>query len=162
MQLFQRFCRPQSYSCCSVQACFLHTHAKLSSRRLDWLLHQIEDLINPKYARSEHNKLSGRQDNVLARRRLVAAISKAKAQPAYRSCNNMAASPDSAGCCSSCRLPRHSPKRLSEVLQPHVHSPHVPRRSCCVILKNTTGACKHHPKLVFTNTTRQTVENVFR
>ena len=48
---------------------------------MDWLLHQIEDLINPKYARSEHNKLSGRQDNVLARRRLVAAISKAKAQP---------------------------------------------------------------------------------
>ena len=69
---------------------------------------------------------------------------------------------DSAGCCSSYRLPRHSPKRLSEVLQPRVHSPHVPRRSCCVILKNTTGACKHHPKLVFTNTTRQTVENVFR
>ena len=48
---------------------------------MDWLLHQIEDLINPKYARNEHLKLSGRQDNALARRRTVAAISKAKAHP---------------------------------------------------------------------------------
>ena len=71
MHLFQRFCRPQSYSCCSVQACFLHTHAKMSSRRLDWLLHQIEDLIKPKYARSEHIKLLGRQDNVFARADLL-------------------------------------------------------------------------------------------